>query len=62
MGKPPHWSGMTDHAKACYLCDTHQAKDYGSARRMVWRDAHPKKPRLLTESVRRPGSYWWQKD
>lgn len=29
---PPSWSRMSPHAKACYLVDSCQAKDYRDAR------------------------------
>ena len=64
MNLPSSWARMTDHAKACYLCETHQAKGYAQARKQVWRMDHPKPKAkvLLTESVRRPDAYWWNRD
>ncbi len=35
---PPSWPRMSDHARACYLVDSHQAKDYSRARRAVGRE------------------------
>lgn len=38
MNLPPSWSSMTDHAKACYLANTHQARDYHAARNAIGRE------------------------
>ncbi len=34
---PPPWDRMSAHARACYLVDSHQARDYTDARRKVGR-------------------------
>jgi len=34
---PPSWPRMSPHCRACYLVDSHQARDYADGRRKVGR-------------------------
>lgn len=42
--KPPHWPGMTQYARRCYLVDTHQARDYSEACSMLASQPRRRKP------------------
>lgn len=37
INTPPSWPRMSPHAKACYLVDSYQARNYADARRKVGR-------------------------
>lgn len=55
---PSSWDRMTAHAKACYLVDTHRAKDYGEARKMLWNDAKATaKAKTMPTASKAP--FWW---
>lgn len=44
---PPSWDRMSDHSRACYLVDSHQARDYAKARRAVGREKLRRKHNLI---------------
>jgi len=46
LNLPPSWGRMSDHAKACYLVDSHQARDYSDARRKVGRRKREERNRI----------------
>ena len=59
---PPSWEKMTPHAQACYLVDTHRAKDYADARKMLWNEAKEKAAKAQTMPSGSKEPFWWNKD